>query len=126
MDIKDLLFSFNGRISRQPFWICTILIVLIILLPALFLFEDFSSEEANNFVSIMSLVVLWPSLAVQIKRWHDRNKSGWWVLMNFVPIIGPIWVLIDTGLLPGTEGKNRFGEDPLQTNQAPSIESESE
>jgi len=126
MDIKYLLFSFKGRISRQPFWICTIHLALIILLPALFLFDDLSSEEADDFVFIMCLVLLWPSLAVQVKRWHDRDKSGWWVLMNFIPIIGSIWVLVDTGLLPGTEGKNSFGEDPLRSDKISNTASESE
>ena len=55
----------------------------------------------------------WISLAVQVKRWHDRDKSAWWLLMNFVPFIGAIWVLVECGFLRGTEGQNNYGPDPL-------------
>ena len=57
-------------------------------------------------------IVLWVGLAVQIKRWHDRDKSGWWALLNVIPVIGQIWILIECGLLPGTVGDNRFGGEP--------------
>ena len=50
---------------------------------------------------------------VYIKRFHDRDKSGWWVLLNLVPVIGWLWALIDNGFLRGTDGPNRFGENPL-------------
>jgi uncharacterized membrane protein YhaH (DUF805 family) len=63
--------------------------------------------------SIVGLLVIWPSLAVSIKRWHDRNKSGWWVLISLVPFIGWLWALIETGALPGTIGPNEYGLDPL-------------
>ena len=49
------------------------------------------------------------SLAIQVKRWHDRNKSGWWVLIGLIPLIGGIWALIETGFLAGDDGENRFG-----------------
>lgn len=57
--------------------------------------------------------MLWSSLALQVKRWHDRDKSAWWLLMNFVPFIGAIWVLVECGFLRGTEGQNSYGPDPL-------------
>ena len=46
---------------------------------------------------------------VHIKRFHDRDKSGWWVLIGLIPIIGAIWLLIELGFLKGTPGPNRFG-----------------
>jgi uncharacterized membrane protein YhaH (DUF805 family) len=55
--------------------------------------------------------LIWVGLAVQVKRWHDRNKSGWWVLVGFIPYIGGIWQIIECGCLRGTEGENRFGSD---------------
>ena len=64
-------------------------------------------------ISILVLIVLWPTLAVYTKRWHDRDKSGWWSLIMFVPIIGGIWFLVECGFLRGTDGPNRFGNDPL-------------
>ncbi len=62
---------------------------------------------------IVNLLLVWPALAVSVKRWHDRDKSGVWVLLNLVPVIGWIWALIDNGFLRGTKGPNRFGDDPL-------------
>jgi uncharacterized membrane protein YhaH (DUF805 family) len=53
-------------------------------------------------------------LALQVKRWHDRSKSGWWVLINLVPAIGPIWSFVEAGCLRGTEGGNEYGGDPTE------------
>ena len=63
---------------------------------------------------IFFLIILWPAFAIQVKRWHDRDKSGWWVLINLIPIIGPLWALVEIGFLTGTEGSNRFGDNPLE------------
>ena len=60
----------------------------------------------------MYVAWIWIGLANSAKRWHDRNKSGWWSLVAFVPIIGPIWALVEQGFLPGDSGPNRFGERP--------------
>jgi uncharacterized membrane protein YhaH (DUF805 family) len=62
---------------------------------------------------IVMLVFLYPTLAVYAKRWHDRGKSGWWTLILLIPIIGPLWALIECGFLRGTEGPNQYGADPL-------------
>ena len=62
---------------------------------------------------ILTLLLLWPSICLYAKRWHDRGKSGWWSLIIFVPIIGSIWFLVELGFLRGTDGPNRFGPDPL-------------
>ena len=113
MDITKFLFSFEGRISRQPYWLFVLAIVLLMFVPALGIY-GVGTEAADNYVTIMSFVVLWPSLAVQSKRWHDRNKSGFWILINFLPIIGGIWAIIENGFLPGTEGSNNFGNSPIE------------
>ena len=57
----------------------------------------------------MVALALIPSIIVYIKRFHDRDKSGWWVLIGLIPIIGAIWLLIELGFLKGTDGPNRFG-----------------
>jgi len=54
-----------------------------------------------------------------VKRYHDRDKSGWWILILFIPLVGFIWFLIELGCLPGTPGPNRFGPDPLGTTALP-------
>jgi uncharacterized membrane protein YhaH (DUF805 family) len=57
--------------------------------------------------------MLYSVFAVYAKRWHDRDKSGWWSLIILVPIIGGIWFLVECGILPGTPGANQYGPDPL-------------
>lgn len=62
---------------------------------------------------IYSLAVLLPSIAVGIRRLHDTGKSGWWLLISFIPIIGAI-VLIVFAVTPGTPGTNQYGLNPKE------------
>jgi len=71
--------------------------------------------------NVFTIFFIWATLAVNCKRWHDLNKSGWWSLINLIPIVGQIWLFIELGFLKGTPGSNRFGEDP-----GPDSESESD
>ena len=72
-----------------------------------------NSAAVWTIVGLVGLLAIWPGLAIQIKRWHDRGKSGWWVLIGLIPIIGFWWVLIECGFLSGDEGPNEYGPDPL-------------
>lgn len=124
--MQKLLFSFEGRINRAKFWLVLlgIAVVEIIVLGATggsayltatdptMVMQSMSSTGYIPFIIFIPL--FWIGLAVNVKRWHDRDKSGWWVLINLVPVIGGLWSLIETGFLPGTRGSNRFGPDPLQ------------
>ncbi|MDG4768408.1 DUF805 domain-containing protein [Solwaraspora sp. WMMD406] len=58
-----------------------------------------------------SLALLLPSLAVGVRRLHDTDRSGWWLLIALIPIVGAI-VLLVFFVLDGTHGPNRFGPDP--------------
>ncbi|MGL4789895.1 MAG: DUF805 domain-containing protein, partial [Anaerotignaceae bacterium] len=67
--------------------------------------------ELSILGSIYTIAVLLPTLAVSVRRFHDIDKSGWWALLNYVPIIG--WIaLIVFFTKPGTEGSNKYGADP--------------
>ncbi len=57
------------------------------------------------------LATLWPSIAIYIKRAHDRGRSGWFILLFMVPILN-LWVLIELLFLPGTAGNNNYGAGP--------------
>jgi len=107
-----LFFSLRGRVSRRQFWLYGVLalIGLAMLGHTLLGIARVRTQTADLWVN---LLLVWPGLAVSVKRWHDRDKSGWWVLLNLVPVIGWLWALIDNGFLRGTTGPNRFGEDPL-------------
>jgi len=108
MTVTHLLFGFSGRLKRLPWWIATILADLGLgIAEAIFGMP----RPSVFFLLLLAVPLIWISIAVQVKRWHDRDKSGWWFLVNFVPIIGWLWVLIECGFLRGTPGANRFGEE---------------
>ena len=119
MSLIQLLFSFNGRISRQPYWLFTCAATILVLTPAIFIF-GFVSDAAHTFFDASAFVLIWPAYAVQVKRWHDRDKSGWWVLVNLIPIVGFFVALVENGFLEGTPGENRFGSNPLHTTSSES------
>ena len=116
----DLYFRLEGRVPRQIYWIHAF-----ILLPAievavgvlLTLLDDRFPVLAYVGGVIVGVPLLWASIAVRVKRWHDRNKSGWWVLIVFLPVIGPIWEIIELGFLRGTVGANRYGTDPFEQSK---------
>lgn len=105
-----ILFSFHGRLPRRGFWLYGVaaLIGMSVLLTVLLRVGGLGARGTDV---VVNLLLLWPGLAVSVKRWHDRNKSGWWVLVNLVPLVGWIWALVENGFLRGTPGPNRFGED---------------
>jgi uncharacterized membrane protein YhaH (DUF805 family) len=101
----------KGRIPRRTFWLYGVLAVpgIGLLLGALLTIAGMKADHAETLVN---LLLLWPGMAVSIKRWHDRDRSGWWVLIVLIPVIGWLWALIDNGFLRGTQGPNRFGPEP--------------
>jgi uncharacterized membrane protein YhaH (DUF805 family) len=107
-----MYFSLQGRVSRRQFWLFGVLVLigLAFLGHALLGIARVRAQTADLLVN---LLLVWPALAVSVKRWHDRDRSGWWVLLNLLPVIGWLWALVDNGFVRGTPGPNRFGEDPL-------------
>ncbi len=72
----------------------------------------FPLNEWSPLSSVFSLATLLPGLAVGARRLHDIDKSAWWLLLCFVPVIGWILLLV-WAVFEGTKGDNRFGPDPL-------------
>lgn len=109
---QNLLFEFRGRINRAKYWIG--MLVLLAFESVLFLIAVALDSGAFQFFAWLVLVIcIWPALAISVKRWHDRGKSGWWVLIGLIPFVGFWWVLIECGFLPGDEGYNDYGPNPL-------------
>lgn len=110
--LKQVLFSFQGRAGREAFWTTTLCFL------ALTLVAVSAARSGNNLKIALACAAFfaggWAVLATQAKRWHDRNRSGWMVLIHAVPVLGTLWTLIELGLLPGTAGPNRFGENPRE------------
>ncbi len=110
MDWGDLFLSSAGRLDRQPFWTGLIVLFIISLVLRLFFLLVFGhhSSVGHVFFLAVELPLLYAFVNISIKRFHDRDKSGWWVLIVLVPLIGELWYLIDAGFLPGTDGPNRY------------------
>jgi uncharacterized membrane protein YhaH (DUF805 family) len=142
--MTQLLFSFQGRLNRKPYWmtvIATMVIIIVLLLFALILIREHRFEFAG--LTLVLLVILyipliWIGLAIGAKRLHDRDKSAWWLLVfyaapgilstagNRMEDVGfiilhiisfgiSVWAFVELGCLRGTPGPNRYGPDPLDT-----------
>jgi uncharacterized membrane protein YhaH (DUF805 family) len=61
---------------------------------------------------LVIIAVLWPAIAVHVKRFHDQDFSAWWVLVLLVPVVGGLIALVLNGFAAGTPGENRYGPDP--------------
>lgn len=116
-----LLFGFNGRIGRLSFWFGGLAVSMAwLVFMTVFLAAARASSPAGQIdpaaiselrpYTILPLLLLGVSnLALTTKRAHDRDKSMVWLLVGLVPLVGPLWVLIETGVLAGTPGPNRYG-----------------
>ena len=106
--------DFSGRARRMEYWMFSLISLLIMLglviVDAMLGFEV-GEDEIGILSAIYVLAVLIPSLAVSVRRLHDTDRSGWWVLIGIVPLIGDI-VLLIFFVLDGTPGDNRFGPNP--------------
>ncbi|WFP76900.1 DUF805 domain-containing protein [Mesorhizobium sp. WSM4906] len=119
MDWKYLLTSFDGRINRAKFWagigIFIVLAIVAFILDSILgtRFTAASGDQIGVVGILVMLASIYFAIALYAKRWHDRNKSGWWTLIGLIPIIGGIWLLVELGILEGTRGANQYGPDPL-------------
>lgn len=101
--------DFSSRSRRAEYWWFQVAYLVISMLAG---FLD-AAAGANGIVQlVLSLVFLIPTLSVAVRRLHDTNRSGWWILLGFIPIIG--WILLIIWYATrGDVGDNRFGADPL-------------
>ncbi len=138
---KELLFSFRGRIGRKTFWIWNVIYYVSILGFGVGISKLFPAVS-HLLLPIFLLVLLIPDLAITTKRWHDRDKSIYWLALNIplvfgrltTPMTSPIsqepatpqlfiasislicgvWILVECGFLKGTTGPNKYGPDPVE------------
>ena len=108
---------FSGRARRKEYWLFMLLYFIAMVVAGLF--DDLVVGERVAFDSTMGvfswivfLGLLIPSIAVSVRRLHDKNLRGWWVLLFLIPLIGTIALFI-LYCMRGTDGENRFGADPL-------------
>jgi uncharacterized membrane protein YhaH (DUF805 family) len=124
MNFFELLFSFRGRIGRLTWWLMGLVQMVMTLLAAapigvtadrwktLYEAGDPGAAKAGAIfiATVVVAVVLfgWVGLAANVKRFHDRNKSGWWLLVAFVPVIGALWLAAELAFFGPVNDGNRF------------------
>ena len=113
-------FIIKGRASRSEYWF------LQLLFTPLAMYVGFWSDPVSTgtidppplyiLSTIIVMLLFIPSITSQIRRFHDKDKSGWFIFINIIPLIG--WLIALVMLLDkGTPGKNRFGEYPLKSKK---------
>ncbi len=121
--------TFEGRAARSEFWYFSLFYALILLVFGGIGFalgggSNFRAGNLRSFLPFVPLIIvvvtmIIPSIAVAVRRLHDRNMSGWWYLgfiaLSAIPVLGRLVNLAALVLyaLKGTVGPNRFGRDPL-------------
>jgi uncharacterized membrane protein YhaH (DUF805 family) len=125
--------DFSGRSRRKEYWMYTLFILIVyavcfalIGMGGFFstMFEPGAEPQISaigwigfGLLGIFALGIIVPTLAVVVRRLHDQDKSGWFILIQFIPYVGGIVMLVFM-CLDGTKGENRFGPDPKGQNIA--------
>ena len=124
--------DFNGRSRRKEYWMFILGQIIVFAILALLFFLTVPSggmtDAANGVPAarglsflvfgvglLFVLAIFIPTLALQVRRFHDQDKSGWLVLLQFIPYAGGIIMLVFM-CIEGTKGSNRFGSDPVVEN----------
>ena len=105
--------TIDGRARRAEYWWFFLFALIGNVIASVLDTVLFGMRDTQPLGILFSLAIFLPSLAVAIRRLHDRDMSGWWFLLNFVPLIGTL-ILLVIYALPGTGGPNRFGPDPIR------------
>lgn len=124
-------FEFSGRSRPREYWLYALFLFLAMIVLSMvewslglgtseewfyrngFNMRAGASHQGGILTGIFALGTLIPSLALSVRRLHDSDRSGWWLLLAFIPLIGQIWLLI-LMIIGGTRGPNRFGADPVE------------
>lgn len=102
--------NFSGRARRKEYWMFVLFSVILGIITVII---DMMIRGAFIVTMIFSLAIFLPNLAVTVRRLHDTDKSGWWVLLQFIPYLGGIIILIFC-LIDSTPGTNQYGENPKE------------
>ncbi|QKE65280.1 DUF805 domain-containing protein [Aquipseudomonas campi] len=116
LDVLKKYAVFDGRARRKEYWFFVLfnLIASVVLSIIDGVIGTFSAESGIGLLSgVYSLAVLLPAIGVSIRRLHDTNRSGWWLLIGLIPLVGAI-VLIVFMVQDSTAGDNQYGANPKQ------------
>jgi uncharacterized membrane protein YhaH (DUF805 family) len=117
--------DFSGRANRSEFWLFQLFFLLVLVgasitraLVKATAGEAIAALLVTTVFGLFALASLVPSLSVSFRRLHDIDRSAWWILLGFIPLLGSL-VLLVFHVLPGTPGPNRFGPQPHGAEPAP-------
>jgi uncharacterized membrane protein YhaH (DUF805 family) len=120
----NYLFGFGGRFARRDWWLAQFFVASAMALTIAWFAGDLSAStlkpaarqaliRQHGWALLAPMLACgWVGIASTAKRFHDRDKSGWWWLVAFIPIVGPFWQLIECGFLRGVPGPNGYGDPP--------------
>ena len=143
MDFVNIFITFTGRINRAKYWLAVICCAVLFLAAIGVTVAVSSSMSAIVSTTLIAYVPFtYVGVVIGIKRLHDRNKSGWWIVLFYcgpmiLPLLGlglsgaagvsilysllqlisfviSIWAFVELGCLRGTIGSNQYGPDPLR------------
>jgi uncharacterized membrane protein YhaH (DUF805 family) len=103
--------TFSGRASRSEYWYWVLFSVIVTAVLATLDGAIFHSSDTGPLQAVFGIATFLPALAVAVRRLHDIDRTGWWLLITLT-IVG-VFVLLYWACLKGTDGPNRFGPDPL-------------
>ncbi len=101
-------FGFHGRAQRKEFWMFALIDIVIRIVLALVEYR----LNLTFLSSVYSLLVFIPYMALAMRRLHDTDRSGWWLLLGLIPVIGPLILLVFMAQ-QGTQGRNQYGPSPV-------------
>lgn len=106
-DVIKQYAVFDGRANRPEYWWFTLInFVISVILDLVF-----RGSAGQTIGAIYALAVLLPSIGVAIRRLHDTNRTGWWLLVSLIPLVGWIWIIVLLALA-GDIGPNKYGQPP--------------
>jgi FAD/FMN-containing dehydrogenase/uncharacterized membrane protein YhaH (DUF805 family) len=108
MELLSLFFSFYGRVRRGDWWYAVLVVVSVFAV----LFIALEAAVGRTSTWLLYAPLYWSLFAVSIKRYHDIGRSGWWLLLLLIPLVGPVWVLWSLGFRKGKQAENRYGAMP--------------
>jgi uncharacterized membrane protein YhaH (DUF805 family) len=105
--------TISGRATRSEYWYFFLFLVIVNIVASVLDSTIFGDMPVLYLIATLALLV--PSIAAGVRRLHDTDKAGWWLLVGLIPVIGTI-VLIVFFCQRGSVGTNQFGPDPLQAS----------
>lgn len=115
--VRDNYANFNGRARRQEYWMFAFINLIVIV--SLIIIDIILFDSGMWIISsLYFLAIIIPGIAVAVRRLHDTSRSGWWVLLALIPIVGTLILLVFM-CIDSTSGQNQYGPNPKHVGNSP-------